>query len=89
MKILRFNELNTAKTTDVEVQNKFILKSNEIAELLDETDIPDDLFYEKFKQRNKKTVVNFMKKGSPSQDYFEEIINILEAYGADVSDFKQ
>jgi hypothetical protein len=91
MRIFRFNELNenvnVAKTQDQSKQNNYLFNRNEISDLLDKSDIPDSIFHDKFSQRGKYEVVSFLKEGDPSQYYFEEILNILEEYGADISDF--
>lgn len=88
MKIFRFNELNTAKTMDLEKHKNLLGNRSEIATLVEESDIPDDVFKEKFFQNNKRMVANFLRVGDPSQYYLEEILNILESYGSDVEDFK-
>lgn len=83
----KINPPQTAKTVDRDKQKLYLNNRVKIADLLRKSDIPDSEFKERFDQLDKQTAIKFIENGSPSQYYFEEILNMLGESGIDISEF--
>lgn len=85
----RFNEkIETSKTLDKEKMSNYKDHKGYLAYTLVDMDIPDDVIKNRLGQLNKRTAFDFILDGYPSQEYYEEVINLIEEYGGDVEDIK-
>ena len=68
---------------DIPVGKPLIPLRRKIAEIIERTDLPDDLFKP---QGDKWTAAGFIKDGKPSEYYLHKVITLLRSQGVDLSE---